>query len=144
MNGISKTFDAQPQPVIGRIVAVRGVRNADGFYPAQTVSYDIDATISGSGVVRFTKQVPQIRLFTGDTEIDAARLIGCACFGFSVMNQIRWDFYEPPALGGCGSPTFRPGIAGVPSDMSGTPDIGPTTPVGMPSPNITAATGGEV
>lgn len=147
MNTIANKFDSTPQLVIGRIVAVHGERNADGFYPAETVSYDIDVAIPTQGIVQMKRQLPQTRLFVGTTELDAERLVGCSIIGILVMNKIRWEFTEPPALTSCALPLSRYGLridllqggnGGV--VQPGTPGT-PGTPVAPPTGDTTTAPG---
>lgn len=147
MNTIAEKFDSTPRVVIGRIVAVNGDRNADGFYPAETVSYDIDVAIPAQGIVQMKRQLPQTRLFVGSIELDAARLIGCSILGVLVLNKVRWEFVEPPALSACGSPTSRYGIAQSLLAAAGGGSVGPVqpttpgTPTAPPTGDTTTAPG---
>ncbi len=136
---IPEKFDSTPQLVIGRIVAVNGERNADGFYPAETVSYDVDVAIPQQGIVRMRRQLPQTRLFVGAIELDAARLVGNSILGVLVMNKIRWEFVEPPALSACGAPTSRYGIAQTLLNAAQGGTVGPVQPTTPGTPGTPTA-----
>ena len=127
---MKKTIDNNPQLIAGRIINVRGIRNEAGFYPAESVTYDISARIDGTpNVVVYSNQRPQIRLWYGDIEIDADKLRGCGVVGVMVSRKVHWHFVEPPALGGCGTTGFVPAGTQLFVNGSGIPTI-PTGPSG--------------
>jgi len=91
--------------VAGKIIAIEGsTQLPDGTqgYTTQTVKYTILATVPDvSWPVEFPGQVPEIRLWPDDQVIDGDRLLNKSCMGVMVDNNIRWHFFEPPAIGGC-------------------------------------------
>ena len=99
--------------VEGKITDVQGeVPLADGTfgYTTDSVRYTITASIDGSIAV-FKNQTPQVRLWGPLQVLDALRLKGCSVPGALVGGDLRWHFYEPPALASCG---LAPGGAGQP------------------------------
>jgi hypothetical protein len=148
MMTIQNTLDSTPVVIVGRIVAVRGDRNADGFYTAESVTYDIDAHIPKQGVIRMDKQLPQTRLFVGSMELDSQRLVGCSIIGVLVLNKVRWEFIEPPALIACGAPLARYGISQAMLMASQGGNVGivepPATPTQPGTGTPTAPDMGEV
>jgi hypothetical protein len=143
---MKKTIDNNPQLIAGQIINIRGVRNDSGFYPAESVSYDIAARIAGTpNLVTYPMQRPQIRLWYGDIEIDADKLRGCGVVGVMVSRKIHWHFVEPPALGGCGSTSTLPGGTTLVEPIGGVPPLptGPATgDTGAGGGSITPAPGG--
>jgi hypothetical protein len=91
--------------VAGKIIAIEGsTQLPDGTqgYTTQTIKYTIIATVPDvSWPVEFANQVPEIRLWPDDQFIDGDRLLNKSCIGVMVDNNIRWHFFEPPAVGGC-------------------------------------------
>ncbi len=97
--------------VAGKIIAIEGsTQLPDGTqgYTTQTVKYTILATLPDvSWPVEFSGQVPEIRLWPDDQVIDGDRLLNKSCMGVMVDNNIRWHFFEPPAIGGCAVDTTQ-------------------------------------
>lgn len=130
--------------VTGKITNVEGrITLPDGVqgYTTASVRYTIVATIPDiSAPVEFVGQVPEIRLWPDDQEIDGARLLNTSCIGVMVNNDVRWHFFEPPAIGGCAVEPMALmteeerireqeiqvfGIAGGGGASGGTPTAGP-------------------
>lgn len=130
--------------VTGKITNVEGrITLPDGVqgYTTASVRYTIVATIPDvSAPVEFVGQVPEIRLWPDDQEIDAARLLNTSCIGVMINNDVRWHFFEPPAIGGCAVEPMTLmteeerireqeiqvfGIAGGGGASGGTPTAGP-------------------
>lgn len=130
--------------VTGKITNVDGrITLPDGAqgYTTASVRYTIVATIPDvSAPVEFAGQVPEIRLWPDDQEIDGARLLNTSCIGVMVNNDVRWHFFEPPAIGGCAVEPMTLmteeerireqeiqvfGIAGGGGASGGTPTAGP-------------------
>lgn len=130
--------------VTGKITNVEGrITLPDGVqgYTTASVRYTIVATIPDiSAPVEFVGQVPEIRLWPDDQEIDGARLLNTSCIGVMVNNDVRWHFFEPPAIGGCAVEPMTLmteeerireqeiqvfGIAGGGGASGGTPTAGP-------------------
>lgn len=91
--------------VVGKIVGAAGqfvLPDGTTGYTTSSVSYSIDFTADGGGVVSLTGQLPEIRLWGGDQVIDAEALIGSSCIGVVIGGELRWHFVEPPSLGSCG------------------------------------------
>lgn len=91
--------------VVGKIVGAAGqfvLPDGTTGYTTSSVSYSIDFTSDGGGVVSLTGQIPEIRLWGGDQVIDAEALIGSSCVGVVIGGELRWHFVEPPSLGACG------------------------------------------
>lgn len=98
------------QYVEGKITEVDGqVPLADGSlgYTTDSVRYTIDVSINGA-ILTFKNQTPQVRLWGPLQVLDALRLKGCSVPGVIIGNDLRWHFYEPPALASCGA---APGAA---------------------------------
>ena len=92
------------QVVVGKIVAAAGafvLPDGTTGYTTASVSYTILQTTPAGGVIEWTGQVPEIRLWGGDQVIDATALIGMSCIGVVVGGELRWHFPEPASLGGC-------------------------------------------
>jgi len=125
--------------VDGRITLPDGVQG----YTTASVRYTIVATIPNvSAPIEFVGQVPEIRLWPDDQEIDGARLLNTSCIGVMINNDVRWHFFEPPAIGGCAVDTTQAAltieeirreeeirtqaeaVGGAPS-AGGTPTAGP-------------------
>lgn len=91
--------------VTGKITNVEGrITLPDGVqgYTTASIRYTILAMIPNvSAPVEFVGQVPEIRLWPDDQEIDGARLLNTSCIGVMINNDVRWHFFEPPAIGGC-------------------------------------------
>ena len=110
------------QYVEGKITEVDGqVPLADGSlgYTTDSVRYTIDVSINGA-LTTFKNQTPQVRLWGPLQVLDALRLKGCSVPGVIVGNDLRWHFYEPPALASCGAapgasvdPLIEPNRRGV-------------------------------
>ena len=132
--------------VAGKIIAIEGsTQLPDGTqgYTTQTVKYTILATVPDvSWPVEFSGQVPEIRLWPDDQVIDGDRLLNKSCMGVMVDNNIRWHFFEPPAIGGCAVDTTQAALtieeirreeeirtraeaAGGAPSAGGTPTAGP-------------------
>jgi hypothetical protein len=95
----------QLQLLLGKIVLVRGLQPLpDGrqAYLTSTVSYDIQANVPGSMVTHYmSQQVPEVRLWPADQELDADRLLNTTCVGIKSGLDVMWHFYEPPVVAGC-------------------------------------------
>jgi hypothetical protein len=140
------TSPSDAVPIVGRIVAVYGrIEFPDGSngYTTATATYDIRATIPGSGILVLKGQVPEIRSWEGtDIQINASVLVDKSVQGLMVGGVVRWYFAEPPSLGVCGptpqqiqaaaaiarggggpapngGDTGLPGVDGPPSDQGG-------------------------
>jgi hypothetical protein len=129
--------------VTGKITSVDGlITLPDGAqgYTTASIRYTIVATIPNvSAPVEFTGQAPEIRLWPDDQEIDGARLLNKSCIGVLIANDVRWHFFEPPAIGGCAVEPMRvieeeqrireevmlASIAGGGGASGGTPTAGP-------------------
>ncbi len=93
------------QYVEGKITGIEGqVPLADGSlgYTTDSVRYTIDVSINGA-LTTFKNQTPQVRLWGPLQVLDALRLKGCSVPGVIIGNDLRWHFYEPPALASCGA-----------------------------------------
>lgn len=125
--------------VVGKIVGAAGqfvLPDGTTGYTTSSVSYSIDFTSDGGGVVSLTGQIPEIRLWGGDQVIDAEALIGSSCVGVVIGGELRWHFVEPPSLGACGPGSQAARVS--PDDPRGIVGIrprGPTLPPvdGVPS-----------
>lgn len=93
--------------VVGRILTASGSTvNQDGrlVYTTEKTAYRISATIQGDdSAIVLEAQVPCVRLWPRDFEIDAARLIGANVIGAEIGNTILWHFVEPPMVTDCPS-----------------------------------------
>jgi hypothetical protein len=100
------TSPSDAVPIVGRIVAVYGrIEFPDGSsgYTTATATYDIRATIPGSGILVLKGQAPEIRSWEGtDIQINASVLVDKSVQGLMVGGVVRWYFPEPPSLGSCG------------------------------------------
>ncbi len=141
-----QTIDNTPKVVAGKIVQIHGIRNDAGFYTADSVSYDIAARLPDKqNVVTFRRQLPQIRLWAGDMEINADKLNGVGVVGVLMANRVQWHFVEPPALGACSTAPTIPGGTTVIQPLNGTPPLptGPATgDTGAGGGSVTPAPGG--
>lgn len=115
--------------VVGRIVSINGT---PPNWDAEATTYNIRATVPGIGTTLLREQVPQQRLWrlTG-VSINAETLIGRSVHGVWIGGVFRWNFYEPPMVGGCtATPPPPPGGNTIP------------VPIGSPAPPDGGSRGG--
>ena len=127
--------------VVGKIIGAAGqfvLPDGTTGYTTSSVSYAIDFTADGGGVVSLTGQLPEIRLWGGDQVIDAEALIGSSCIGVVIGGELRWHFVEPPSLGACGPTPQQVQAAMRERGMLGA--IRPRVP-GLPPVDDTPTTG---
>lgn len=137
----------QLQLLLGKIVLVRGLSTLpDGreAYLTSSVSYDIQANIPGSMVVHYlSNQVPEVRMWPADQELDADRLLDTTCVGIKSGLDVMWHFYEPPVVAACPTgPVPSPLIAPRFLDSAGPVRVqvpGGNIDAGSPAPTPTAA-----
>jgi hypothetical protein len=125
---------AKASIVVGKIVGVAGrfvLPDGSTGYTTASVSYSIEFTSDGGGVVPLTGQTPEIRLWGPNQVLDAEYLIGSSCIGVVIGGELRWHFVEPPSLASCG-PAPTPGGNGVITD----PIIRGAVRRGVPLPPI--------
>ena len=127
----------------GIIIAATGRSGETGAYTTASVRYTIKAALKeSSSMVTIPNQVPSVRLWPDDHEIDADKLIGTYVVGFSIGNRIFWLFYEPPIIAGCVTPPIQPLIDSIIPGTIGTPIDGDGGTASAPTP--TAPPGGEI
>lgn len=141
------TNSMNPEIVVGKIVAVVLSGNTnDNTTRTDRVFYDIATRLPGGfGVQIFERQVPQVRLWPVDMELDIERMNGVSVIGFKYGAEIRWHFYEAPKIFSCIEPPPAP-TPGTTPVVPGTliaPTQGPGTGSGG-EPTPTPAPGGEV
>lgn len=136
-----ETNITNPEIIVGKIRNV--VITGNGTARTDTVFYDIIARIPGGTAVQvFERQVPQVRLWPADMELDVDRMVGISVIGFKYGRDIRWHFYECPLVAGCITPPTGPGVApGIIPGTIGTPIEGDGGTAPAPSPTDTP--GGE-
>jgi hypothetical protein len=130
-------IDPSPIAVVGKIAGINGTPNDAGFYTSAGTSYNIQCSIPKQGVTLFERQVPQFRLWTDDTEINAARLLGVCVFGVKIGREVRWFFSEPVATTDCQTQVTQDGGALFIQGSSSTPAGVPSTPSTPTDPNVT-------
>lgn len=118
----------RPELIYGKIWEINAPQDAN-TYTTANVSYTIRVRLPGATqVLDFRKQVPEIRLWPQDMELEPERLINKSVIGFKIGNKIRWHFYEPPKIRGCVEPPEpKPGAGPIVPDSVTIPTT-PTTP----------------
>lgn len=130
-------------------------------YLCEDIKYDILANVSGvEGPIPCVKQVPTIRMWPEDMEIDGEKMLGKVVMGVaftSVLTNttlVSWMFAEPPLMAKCPEnadingravPKYPDGfIKSTPPAASGaigTTPTGPTTPTAPPSQDAVSGAG---
>lgn len=143
-----QAFSGIPSVVVGKITAVSGPVLDTGGRLAGSVRYTIAASIHGAGVVEYARQLPEVRLWPDDMAIDADRLLYTSVMGVLIAGELRWHFYEPPAMGGCDSApganlvTVRTPGGGVVTRQDNNIDLPPVTGGTTDAPAPPSAPGG--
>ena len=122
------TNATNPEIIVGKIVRVflSGDAN-DNTTRTDRVFYDIATRLPGGfGVQVFERQIPQVRLWPVDMELDIERMNGVSVIGFKYGKDIRWHFYEAPKIFSCiEPPTQAPGSTPIVPGTLIAPSTGP-------------------